>query len=843
MPNQITDPPLEHDFGLDFNYWQWTANTDITLTNVPWNNDYRDVVWFDTTQLLNSYIDEHDSENTKITGAMYAPVDRPIQIDIPYNLASRFNYVRVFNKGQSFGGADIPRYLYYFITNTRHVATHNTELTVQLDVFQTFIRQVQFGRCYIERGHIGIANKAHFRNNGRDFLTVPEGIDTGSEYVNVAFKNSLILQAINGQTYDILVCSTVKLDADAGDRNNPRLVAASGGRFLGVPSGAAYYVFPGANEFLAFLRTMEQKPWVTQGILSISVIPKLSRYFPGISYDKNSIGALAALPATMPNVQYREVWQNWRYAQEIYDYIPARYRHLRKFWTSPYMMIEATTNTGTPIFLKPESWNSPHAAFREIASLLPPEQRIVFAPAGYNARREPSASTSGNYVYDGGDHLDLITQITNLPKLAIVNNGAILALANSAHSIAYGYQSAEWSQTRATRGYETSYDQARSGIAASQEANFAGNQNIANQLGIAQQLARDNQLANALGGSALSGAAGLAAGPGGAAVGLLGGAGSGLLGAYTMGTSQRAAVESASGTMSHNTRVNDIGNAQAGYVADTNRGLAQFAAKGDYENAVAGMNARVKDTALTPPSVAGQMGGEYLNLFSDNFGLNVRWKMIDQASISVIGEYWLRYGYAVRRSSMLPPNLMTMSKFTYWKLTETYIRQAPIPEGFKQVIRGIFEKGVTVWADPDYIGQTDWADNAILADIELDSYNPPVPDIEPPIEPEAPVKKKVKRMLTYKTTDAEGDIWALAGTSPGTPANWIETRSPARALAFVQACNNDDSVSISVTDFAVYKANYTAILSANPVGSVEVVGTVQVTGTEGGPVIVENVAP
>jgi hypothetical protein len=845
MPNQIDDPPNEYDFGLDFNYWQWTANTEITLTNVPWNNDYRDVVWFDTTSDLNAYIDEHDLENTKISNAMYAPVDRPIQIDLSYNLASRFNYVRVFNPGQSFSGSDVPRYLYYFITNTRYISTHNTELTVQLDVFQTFIRQVQFGRCYVERGHIGIANQAHFRNNGRDFLTVPEGIDVGSEYVNIGFRNNLILQAFNGQTYDILVCSTVQLEADAGDRNNPRLVSAKGSKFMGIPSGAAYYVFPGANEFLAFLRSMEQKPWVTQGIISISVIPKLSRYYPELSYSKNAIGSLTDLPGRIPNTVYREMWENWRYASELMNYIPERYRHLRKFWTSPYMMIEATTSTGTPIFLKPESWNSPHAAFREIPSLLPPEQRIVYSPAGYNSLREPngdpaSGGTSANYAYDRGDHLDLITQITNLPKLAIVNNGAILALAGSAHSIAYGYQSADWSQQRAMRGSQVAYDQAQSGIGASRALTEAGNQNLGNQLGIQQQLQRDNLLYTALGGSAMSGAAGLAAGPVGGATGLVGGLGGGLLSALTQGNSQRAANESLAGTVQNNVRVNDINAGQTNYVADTNRGLAQWAAKGDYENAIAGMNAKIQDTQLTPPSVAGQMGGEYLNLFSDNFGLNVRWKMIDQASIAVIGEYWLRYGYAVRRSSLLPANLMTMSKFTYWKLSETYIRQAPIPEGFKQIIRGIFEKGVTVWADPDYIGTTDWADNEIIPGIELDSYNPPVPPIESPIEPPVKKKKKVKRMLVFKTTDGEGDIWALAGTSPGTSANWIETRSPARALAFVEACNNDDAVSISVADFAVYKTNYTQTINADIVGNIGLSGPIPVTGVDGGPVIVEN---
>ena len=62
---------------------------------------------------------------------------------------------------------------------------------------------------------------------------------------------------------------------------------------------------------------------------------------------------------------------------------------------------------------------------------------------------------------------------------------------------------------------------------------------------------------------------------------------------------------------------------------------------------------------------------------------------------------------------------MVMTKFTYWKLSETYIKTGPMPEGFKQAIRGIFEKGVTVWADPTYIGTTDLAENKPLEGITL----------------------------------------------------------------------------------------------------------------------------
>ena len=57
---------------------------------------------------------------------------------------------------------------------------------------------------------------------------------------------------------------------------------------------------------------------------------------------------------------------------------------------------------------------------------------------------------------------------------------------------------------------------------------------------------------------------------------------------------------------------------------------------------------------------------------------------------------------------------MVMSKFTYWKMTESYLSSAMVPEGHKQVLRGIMEKGFTVWANPDEIGVIDIADNQPL---------------------------------------------------------------------------------------------------------------------------------
>ena len=52
-------------------------------------------------------------------------------------------------------------------------------------------------------------------------------------------------------------------------------------------------------------------------------------------------------------------------------------------------------------------------------------------------------------------------------------------------------------------------------------------------------------------------------------------------------------------------------------------------------------------------------------------------------------------------------------------MRETYISYGPVPENYQQTIRGIFEKGVTVWKNPADIATLDLANNDPKAGIAL----------------------------------------------------------------------------------------------------------------------------
>ena len=93
--------------------------------------------------------------------------------------------------------------------------------------------------------------------------------------------------------------------------------------------------------------------------------------------------------------------------------------------------------------------------------------------------------------------------------------------------------------------------------------------------------------------------------------------------------------------------------------------------------------------------------------------------MLSPGALRFIGEYWLRYGYAMNIFYKIPKNFMVMTKFTYWQCQETTVRSSTCPESFRQVIRGIFEKGVTVWANKNDIGNIDFGDNKPIKGVRI----------------------------------------------------------------------------------------------------------------------------
>src|SRR5690349_14021283 len=98
--NALANLPSLAQYGSQFNYAQWTPDTEVTFCNVPWNSDYRDVVHFDTAAALNSYLDTNSGPRITLSSMTYCRLGMPVKVNLPFGAAMNFNYLRVVNGAQ-----------------------------------------------------------------------------------------------------------------------------------------------------------------------------------------------------------------------------------------------------------------------------------------------------------------------------------------------------------------------------------------------------------------------------------------------------------------------------------------------------------------------------------------------------------------------------------------------------------------------------------------------------------------------------------------------------------------------------------------------------------------------
>lgn len=741
----------------EFSWAQWTPNTELKLCNVTWDSSYRDIVKFVSRETQQSYFEGLAGE-TCAPGTMHKPTE-PVLIEMPFNQASNWNYLVAYN---DYPELETPRYWYYFVQSVEYVNAHTTRLYLMLDVWQSFQFDITIGSSYIVRGHIGVANERQFDDYGRTYLALPEGLDTGSEMVatNQIFHNLIEKSdVVNDYNYGVFVVSTTDMQSDPGTTESPTLRTAGGSSLEGQANGAAIYYMDN-DAFGTFMPFVSEYPWVSQGIVAIYMVPRLDDDFvqssmyrvktilgqkvgegTGNRENLNVYGSNVAMKSTL---RYKDMTfgNNFR---NLFN-IPERYRNLKKLLCYPYCVIECSCLNGTVITYRPEDVQSNDFVLRRTFCLAPNGCRWNFYPVGYN---EAGAQTiehplSGNdgLPIDGGEMLNASFGISNMPTFATVNNGAQLALANSAYTRAYAQQSAEWTYTKAQMGLSQAGELIRlgQGQAATMNALNRGqrnasaalqqNQNTASSvLQNAYQAGMNNFMRNVNFGTAAAG--GVISAAGGNLAGGLQQIASAGVNAYvadtqaTMGIDMRdAQTRLANNGIAQSTGIaNTYGSAAvaaqnqyAGEAYDINRRYGMLAASGDYRNTIAGVNAQVQQMQLTPPTTSGAIGGDPFNLANGIFGVLVRFKTCAPSALAAVGEYMLRYGYFIQRFLTPPASLMCMTHFTYWQMQECYIR-GTLPEQYRMTIKGMFENGTTVWASPDDIGVLDWADNDPLPGI------------------------------------------------------------------------------------------------------------------------------
>lgn len=697
----------------------WPVGTEVTLMQVPWDANYRDIVIWDDVQQRNAYLDAQAISGTgwRSKRFSYCRPNEPISVPVPYSAAYKYNYVVVQNPMQPVDGEEQPLKLCYFILSTDYVAPGTTQLTLQLDVIQTYQFGVCLGNMFVERGHMGVSN-AVFKNGVhnlqgqylRKYLNVPEGLDIGDSYVMANHEWYPLTDASTFDIGKIIIISSADLAADPGTVDNPNLNVADGQNADGIPSGCNVYSMD-LSTFKAVLNAMKEKSWVAQCIQSVSTFPaRLLSAGTDVQLFGNSGITMQFLGETdtleLPLKTYATTGNIY---QQLSNGVPDGYHGLYKAYTYPYSVIELTAYNGNSVFVKPELVYGNTLALTVIGCAVAPFARIGVFPTNYGQAFEGGQPVNYNqytwHGFDGSDHtgvipsgdfLDSCLWLADFPQFSIVNSNYITYLASTAHTRAYQYESAGWQNAKSNAAADLAYTQAMNQTALNEANRYdqgpIGAPQIANYAGQAMG-AIESGLNRLTGQPAVSS------------------------NEVTLAGAANYLAQRQTGNLAFNA-TQDLSRQVAGQNLD----YAKYAARGDYANQIAAINATVQDAALQAPSTVGQMGGQGFMWKNGLVGFAVNYKTAGGAAMRTVCDFWARYGYKIQRFYNFGNAKMTalkiMNHFSYWKVSETYITCAKANEAEKDAIRGVLEKGVTVWGKPSEIGNIAPVENAPLYNIE-----------------------------------------------------------------------------------------------------------------------------
>lgn len=144
-------------------------SSNIYLCKTPLEADQNNQLTFANLAAQESYF---NGLNDKKSFSYYTYVhnDSSIAIELPYDEAIKYNYLYYKNSGFS------NKTFYCFITDYEYVNENTTKIYIKTDVYQTWLFEIQYKQCFVEREHVS--------NDTRGLHTLPEALETGEMVVN-----------------------------------------------------------------------------------------------------------------------------------------------------------------------------------------------------------------------------------------------------------------------------------------------------------------------------------------------------------------------------------------------------------------------------------------------------------------------------------------------------------------------------------------------------------------------------------------------------------------------------------------------------------------------------------
>lgn len=147
-----------------------TPQGQLYLCKTPLENNYKNQLTFANASSQISYFNSKVVKSYANENYTYIKKDSVVQVGDNIDTIIDCNYLFYVNTGFT------QKYYFCFITNMEYVNENCTRITFETDVFQTWMFQIQYNRCFVEREHTN--------NDTIGANTIPENLETGEYIVN-----------------------------------------------------------------------------------------------------------------------------------------------------------------------------------------------------------------------------------------------------------------------------------------------------------------------------------------------------------------------------------------------------------------------------------------------------------------------------------------------------------------------------------------------------------------------------------------------------------------------------------------------------------------------------------
>ena len=147
--------------------------SNITLVNVPWDNNYQNVRNFNDIGAQNTYF-SNLFPRINFEEYTYLRKNRSIRVGVGVDEIREYNYL-YYNNGDG-------KTYYCFIEDYNYISENVTELIIKIDVYQTYMFEYTILKSFVEREHVTLSSDVAGN------YTFPEELETG-EYISREFTN------------------------------------------------------------------------------------------------------------------------------------------------------------------------------------------------------------------------------------------------------------------------------------------------------------------------------------------------------------------------------------------------------------------------------------------------------------------------------------------------------------------------------------------------------------------------------------------------------------------------------------------------------------------------------